>query len=107
MNRLYYIAAVGALAIFIAAIVGLASCGSDNSSLKPTQDAVTNAYQQGYLDGYSKGYAEGFAAGMESGGTEQTSYATPSRTGCATSSCATTSSTDTDEEEDDSEQDDT
>jgi len=106
MNRLYYIAAVGALAIFVAAIVGLASCGSGDSSLTPSADAVTNAYQQGYLDGYSKGYSEGFAAGMESGNTEQTSYATPTRTGCATSSCATTSSAESDEEEDDSEQDD-
>ena len=87
MNRLYYVAAIGAVAIFIAAIIGLASCSDEGSSMSPAEDAVKNAYQQGYLDGYSKGYADGFAAGLESVSAEQTSYATPTRTGCAPS-CA-------------------
>ena len=97
MNRLYYIAAVGALAVFIAAIVGLASCGNDAASLSPAEDAMKNAYQQGYLDGYSKGYAEGFAAGMKSGSAEPTSYATPTRSGCAPS-CAVATDSDSESE---------
>ena len=87
MNRrtlIQYGIPIGAIIIFVASIVALATCG--DAGVRPDEEMVVSAYQQGYVDGYSEGYSEGFAAGSRQ--TAQPQVATTSNRGCS-SSCAT------------------
>lgn len=89
-NTPYYIAAGGAVMLLVTAIIGLSSFGADKAAASSQEEALRNAYEQGYLDGYSSGYQEAYNSAAEYY-TEQirTMYATPTRTGCASSSsCA-------------------
>ena len=88
-NPLYYVAAAGAVVLLVVAIIGLSSSGTGKAAASSSEDAVRNAYEQGYLDGYSKGYQEAYTTTTNAYEEQiRTMYATPTRTGCATSSCA-------------------
>jgi len=101
-NRLYHIAAAGAVVLLAVAAIGLLSGGAGKAAASSQADAVRNAYEQGYLDGYSKGYQEAYATASESCAEQiRTMYATPTRTGCASSTCPTPTLPTQDEEESD------
>ena len=102
-NTLYYVAGVGAVVLLIVAAIGLSSEGVGRASASSQEDAMRNAYEQGYLDGYSSGYQQGYTTASDSY-TEQirTMYATPTRSGCASSTCATPAVDDDGQEESDS-----
>ncbi len=94
-NSLYYVAAAGAVVLLVVAIVGLSSGGSGKAAASVSGDAVRNAYEQGYLDGYSKGYQEAYTTTANAYEEQiRTMYATPTRTGCATSGCTVPSTND-------------
>ena len=76
---------IGAIVIFVASIVAVATCGETGPAAE--QEAVLKAYQQGYVDGYSDGYSEGFTAGSQS--STQSQVAPTSTRGCASPSCTT------------------
>lgn len=88
MNRstlLQYGVPIGAIVIFVASIIAVATCAETGPAAE--NQAVLNAYQQGYVDGYSDGYSQGFAAGSRS---ETQPQVTPtSSRGCASTSCVT------------------
>ncbi len=101
-NTLYYVAGVGAVVLLIVAAIGLSSEGAGRASASSQEDAVRNAYEQGYLDGYSSGYQQGYTAASDSYAEQiRTMYATPTRSGCASSTCAAPALPAGDEEESD------